>query len=293
MTLLRDVVWPEECKYWNIPLCEQVRAMSFHDDEQAPSTPGRVLLFVLASILALVLPLVVMRQVLGPDDATSPDPSAPTAGPAAQLGAPTSATSSASSPSLAPATRTPAALSTGAVGLGEARETCRLANLRQQAPLSAAEVSLAQFDKHIDAMNLLVAGKISLSVATTFWDETRVKAARNAKAFRDADEELAASAAVCPGLDPAVADAAPYGEVVAIKSCASAIRTRSTALARARTAVSTWEHHVHDMEMLRMGHLTPAQATAAWQKNWKTGEKQLGAYERAAAQATKIPCSLD
>ena len=64
-------------------------------------------------------------------------------------------------------------------------------------------------------------------------------------------------------------------------------------MARARSAVGTWEHHVHDMEMLRMGHLTPAQATAAWRKNWKTGENQIQAYDKAAAKAKKIHCSLD
>jgi hypothetical protein len=47
------------------------------------------------------------------------------------------------------------------------------------------------------------------------------------------------------------------------------------------------------MEMLRMGHITPAQATAAWRKNWKNGEKQLKAYEGAAAKASKIRCALD
>jgi len=130
-------------------------------------------------------------------------------------------------------------------------------------------------------------------VATTFWDQTRVKAAENVGAFRRADKELTGNTPTCPDLDPAIADAAPYGEVVAIKSCASAITARSAALARARTAVTTWEHHVHDMEMLRMGHLTPSQATAAWQKNWKTGEKQLAAYDKAVAKATTVPCSLD
>jgi hypothetical protein len=168
-----------------------------------------------------------------------------------------------------------------------------LANLRQQAPLSAADVSLAQFDKHIDAMNLLVAGKISLAVATTFWDQTRVKAVENAAAFRRADKQLAASGTSCPEPDAALADAAPYGQVVTLKSCVSAIAARATALARARTAVTTWEHHVHDMEMLRMGQLTPAQATAAWHKNWKTGQSQLVAYEQAAARARKIRCALD
>ena len=155
-------------------------------------------------------------------------------------------------------------------------------------------MSLAQFDKHIDAMNLLVAGKISLSVATTFWDETRVRATQNAAAFRRADKELAASGAACPKLDP---DGLQRGTVRRRWSRSRAASVPSPRARqpwrRARTAVSTWEHHIHDMEMLRMGHLTPAQATAAWHKNWKTGEKQLAAYEKSLAKAKKIPCTLD
>ena len=253
------------------------------NDEPAPVTPGRILLFVLACVLAVALPIVVMRAFFAADD----DP-----GTSARRLAPTSpATATTSTPTGAlPA---PAAVATPHTPLAAEAETCRLANLRQQAPLAAAEVSLAQFDKHIDAMNLLVAGKISLPVATTFWDETRVKAVENAAAFRRADKELAATRTSCPVPTPAVANLAPYGQVVVVKSCASAITARNAALARARTAVSTWEHHVHDMEMLRMGQITPAQATAAWRKSWKTGEKQLTDYEKAAAKGTKVHCSLD
>ena len=245
---------------------------------------ARDLILVLACIVALVLPFVLTRQIWGDSAGSRPHDAQPSA---AQPGNPT--------PDLT-ALRTGAetsATARGATYLAAVAEKCRLANLRQQAPLSAADVSLAQFDKHIDAMNLLVAGKISLAVATTFWDETRVKAVENAAAFRNADKELAASGTGCPAPDPAVANAAPYGQVVTLKSCVSAIAARDTALARARSAVTTWEHHVHDMEMLRMGHITPAQATAAWRKNWKTGEKQLQAYEAAAAKARKIQCSLD
>ena len=246
---------------------------------------ARDLFLVLACIFALVLPFVLTRQIFGADSASPPT-----------HGAEPSASQPGDTTREPSATRTSAATSASARGptsLTTVAERCRLANLRQQAPLSAADVSLAQFDKHIDAMNLLVAGKITLAVATTFWDETRVKAVQNAAAFRRADKELAASGTGCQAPDPAVANAAPYGQVVTLKTCAAAIAARDTALARARTAVTTWEHHVHDMEMLRMGHITPAQATAAWRKNWKKGEKQLKAYEGAAAKASKIRCALD
>ena len=266
-----------------------MRAVTF-PDEQTSFGVGRTLLLVLVCVGALILSFVLTRQLLGTDDPQlRRDTSSPaTARPTAL--APTAARTAAAKSS--PTTVSFGGMELSDRALSEDAESCRLANLRHQAPLSAAEVSLAQFDKHIDAMNLLVAGKISLSVATTFWDETRVKAAENAAAFRRADQELVASDATCPEPDPVLANAAPYGQVVTLKSCVSAIAARDVALARARTAIATWEHHVHDMEMLRMGHLTPAQATAAWQKNWKTGEKQLRAYEKAAAKAAKIPCML-
>ncbi|KRF27424.1 hypothetical protein [Phycicoccus sp. Soil802] len=246
---------------------------------------ARDLFLVLACIFALVLPFVLTRDIFRGDSA-SPRPRD------AQPSAAQPGETSRDSTAVRTGAETSATIG-GPTSLAAVAERCRLANLRQQAPLSAADVSLAQFDKHIDAMNLLVAGKISLAVATTFWDETRVKAVENAADFRRADKELAASGTGCPAPDPALANAAPYGQVVALKSCVSAISARNTALARARPAVTTWEHHVHDMEMLRMGHLTPAQATAAWHKNWKTGQKQLEAYEAAAAKARKIHCALD
>jgi hypothetical protein len=264
--------------------------MDLHD-EQASSTAGRIVLLILACILALVLPFVVMRQI-----APGPAPAAATTNNASLKATPStgprtaSTTKSTASTAVAGgATATPAS---GPAAVAADVDTCRLANLRQQAPISAAEVSLAQFDKHIDAMNLLVAGKISLAVATTFWDQTRVGAAQNAAAFRSADKELTASDARCLAPDPAVAYNMPYGQLLEISGCANAIKARSAALARARAAVSTWEHHIHDMEMLRMGDITPAQATAAWRKNWHTGAGQLSTYEEVTAQADKVPCSL-
>jgi hypothetical protein len=253
--------------------------------EHSTLTVARDLLLVLACILALVLPFVLTRQIFGTGDSAGARP--PVASPTTHTGASARASTAMTTSAV------PSAALVQPSALTAVAETCRLANLRQQAPLSAADVSLAQFDKHIDAMNLLVAGKISLAVATTFWDQTRVGATQNVAAFQHADKELAASGGGCPALDPAVADAAPYGQVVAIQSCASAIAARGAALARARSAITTWEHHVHDMEMLRMGHITPAQSTAAWRKNWKAGAKQLEAYEQAVAKAKRIHCSLD
>jgi hypothetical protein len=171
-------------------------------------------------------------------------------------------------------------------------ESCRLANLRQQTALSAAAASLEQFQKHIDAMNLLVAGKITLSVAMTFWDQTRVEADQKVAAFRSADQALTSGGATCPELGIGAACSAPLAEVNAISACAAAVGARTTALARSRTAVATWEHHIHDMEMLRLGQITPAQATAAWQRNWKLGQQQVGSYAAAVKVADAKHCPL-
>jgi hypothetical protein len=264
------------------------------DHERTHSTTRAILLFLLACVLALVLPFIVMRQ-LAPRAAPPADSGAAAAALASRstLGATPRATST-TTPSRTTSATAAAAPASGAgtQALGADAEDCQLANLRQQAPLSAAAVSLAQFDKHIDAMNLLVAGKISLAVAQTFWDQTRVGAAQNAAAFHSADHALASSASRCRAPDPSVSYNLPYGQLLAISRCAGAIEARGTALARARAAVATWEHHIHDMEMLRMGHLTPAQATAAWNKNWRIGAGQLAAYEAADAAAKKLPCSL-
>lgn len=176
--------------------------------------------------------------------------------------------------------------------VAKAEADCRLTNLRQQAALGTGAVSLAQFDKHIDAMNLLVAGRISLSVATTFWEQTRVAAIENAAAFRAADKGVGRPELTCQPLAPGVAAVADLDQANAIAACAASTTAKGSAIRLARTAVTTWEHHVHDMERLRQGTLSPAEAKAAWRKSWKTGEIQLDAYEAALKRSALSRCSL-
>jgi len=268
-----------------------------YPDEGTRAFP-RMVLVTAACVAALVVPfLLVSRLAGGP---TQVAPPAEHAGAGVAMGG--SAAPTGTTPATTRAATTPAVAATGAVpqpdattsspDLAAATESCRLANLRLTTALSAADVSLAQFDKHIEAMNLLVAGKISYAVATQFWDETRVGAAQNAAAFKAADTSLRASRAPCSRLDPAVVDTLPYGQVVAVASCASYVSAGAAAMVKARAAVTTWEHHIQDMEMLRMGHITPAQATAMWTRNWHRGDQQLRSYESAERQAKKSRCTL-
>jgi hypothetical protein len=173
-----------------------------------------------------------------------------------------------------------------------AEDSCRLLNLRLANATSASAVSLAQWQKHIDAMNLLVAGKISWAVATTFWDQTRVAAIENVAAFRAADKAATNEQPACKQLTPELAAVAVAGQADAIAACAGAATAKGSVIKHARTAVTTWEHHVHDMEALRRGEITPKQATAAWLKSWKTGEAQLNAYDAAQQRAAASRCSL-
>jgi hypothetical protein len=259
--------------------------MTYLDEPTRPSL-RRIVLLAVACVLALVLPFVLIGKFFGEGTAAAPPKAAMN-----MVGAKATAGHGSS------ASATTSALPTGVDARGLAQlaateDSCRVVNLRQQTALSAADVSMAQFQTHIEAMNLLVAGKISLAAATTFWDQTRIGATQNVAAFRSADEELTASASGCTALDKSLAAAAPYARVVAVTDCVDATSSRDRALARARKVVATWEHHVHDMEMLRMGQITPAQATAAWQRNWKAGQKELSSYKAAARSAQTHDCTL-
>ena len=263
------------------------------------TTRWRVVALVLGCLLALVVPYVILTRA------------APAAGPGATpVGLSVSTTSTVASgrgtsPSGAPVTSGTSGRPTssasqvvgtdlaGAGPLGEAMASCRLASLRVAASLGAADVSLSQFDRHIDAMNLLVAGKISYAVATRFWEETRVGAAQNAAEFRRSQQSVEESRSQCDGLDPDVAAQLPYGPVDQLNRCVTYVARATTALTRADAAVTTWQHHIHDMEMLRAGDITPAQATTMWRRNWHTGQRQLTAFETAAKQARAVRCSLD
>lgn len=177
--------------------------------------------------------------------------------------------------------------------VASAVDACRLANLRQQTSLSSAAVSLSMWRKHVEAMNLLVSGKISLAVAKDFWESSRRGAMKTAAAFRAADLTYTAGpTSTCAPLDKALAPAAGPGDVSALAACATTRSRGDAALATARTAVTTWEHHIRDMEALRDGRISPAQATAMWQMNWMRGNAQLTTYDDAVAAMGTVTCPL-
>jgi len=146
------------------------------------------------------------------------------------------------------------------------------------AALRAAAPAMDQWEVHVGAMNKLVVGAISLQQANQFWNQTRVGAQQRLASFRAADRRATARSSACPSPDQL--GHAP----AALRSCARVVARDREVLGAARAAVDTWSHHVHDMEMLRMGHMSPTMATKMWLASWKQGVRELGAY-RAAVRA--------
>ncbi|QGN59164.1 hypothetical protein [Nostocoides sp. HKS02] len=260
------------------------------DDEQTSLAWGRIVLLLVAGLLALILPFVLVTRFLNTSATAGGSTGPPTA---AGSGAAHGTSGSVAHPvaSTASGKASSGATTTGGA-LDGATEACRLANLRQQADLAAAAVSLEQFQKHIDAMNLLVAGKITLAVARTYWEQSRVDAGAKAAAFRTADKALSTSKADCPELGPTAACSAPMAQVNAISACVKATRARVAVLERARSAITTWEHHIQDMDMFRAGHLTASQMGAMWTQSWKTGQGQVDTYSAALLAANLVKCPL-
>ena len=156
----------------------------------------------------------------------------------------------------------------------------------QGRPLLAAQKSLQQWRLHVGAMNRLVAGQISLAQATAFWNQTRLGAIRNVERFKESYGYYEAGAEQC--MEPGQSTSSD--DDVTLRKCVRAARVGDRVLGIAELAITTWEHHVHDMEMLRTGQITPAQATAMWQASWRAGNRQLTRYEHAVGRALRMQC---
>jgi hypothetical protein len=160
--------------------------------------------------------------------------------------------------------------------LADARAGCQTLLTRQAQVTLAADQTLAQWRLHIDAMNQLVAGTITLEQATAFWKNSEEAAKRKITAFERADAALRSGVGRC----------APPAD----DDCRTAAREWSDVLSAARPAAETWMHHIHDMEALMVGEVTPEQAVATWVDKWRAGQRQIKAYDRQVQQAQGLTC---
>lgn len=155
-------------------------------------------------------------------------------------------------------------------------ERCSEAAAALEAPLEAARPALRQWDVHVEAMNQLVVGEITLQQATRFWDQTRLGAQRNVERFRRAWAALERTGVDCPA--PSLLGPAP----AAVRSCARLVEAELGVARTARTSIDTWDRHVQHMDMLRLGTLSPEKATGMWLRMWRQGVRDLDAYRAAA-----------
>jgi hypothetical protein len=168
-------------------------------------------------------------------------------------------------------------VSAAAAGVTTA-QACAQVVAAQGKALKAAGPAMDQWAVHIGAMNKLVVGAITLAQANAFWAQTRLGAMTKIHEFQVADDHARSLTVACPP--------ATLVDDSAVAGCARRAGQQADALAEARTAVRTWKHHVRAMEMLRMGHLSPAAATKMWLASWHKGVDQLRAYQRAAHQVS-------
>ena len=158
---------------------------------------------------------------------------------------------------------------------------CREVFARQIPALKAARASLAQWKVHVDAMNQLVAGAITLDQARAFWNQTRVGAKQRLARYRAADASLSRMAARCPPDSTGSS---------ATSSCRQAVAERGLALEAADIAAATWARHIRDMDMLRAGTMSATQATQMWLQSWHQGAEQLSSFHTAARHARGLHC---
>jgi hypothetical protein len=155
-------------------------------------------------------------------------------------------------------------------------DRCADADAALEEPLAAARPALRQWDVHVDAMNKLVVGEITLQQATQFWNQTRVGAQRNVDRFTKAWTDLRRTGVDCPA--PTLLGPAP----AALRACSRLVEAELGVARAAKTSIDTWDTHVHHMDMLRMGTLSPQKATEMWLTMWQRGVRDLDAYRAAA-----------
>jgi hypothetical protein len=178
-------------------------------------------------------------------------------------------------------TTTPASSSGSASAAAQSRQlhACRTVWGAQSAALDAAGRSLEQWRIHVDAMNRLVAGEITLAQAQAFWNRTRQGAAARVARFEDAAGRYADVAPDC------ARSSSPRSHPLA--ACVAGVQARARAIEAGRIAITTWKHHIMDMNMLRAGQITPQQATTMWLRNWRRGVAQLDTFSKVRDRAAR------
>jgi hypothetical protein len=152
-----------------------------------------------------------------------------------------------------------------------------------EGPLQLAGPALDQWNVHVGAMNKLVVGAITLQQATAFWNQTRRGAYHRIGLFKDAEARLQRRGVDCPAPRLLKPDASPQ-----LRACAKHVAAEQRALDSARTAITTWNQHMHAMDQLRAGQLSPTAATQMWLSMWQRGVHELEDFRTTASAAEHV-----
>lgn len=164
----------------------------------------------------------------------------------------------------------------------QALAACHSVWSAQDRALRAARRSMHQWQVHVGAMNQLVSGQITFAQASTFWANTRVGAMHRVKVFERADRARKTLSLQC---------AVPSGAAMpTVSACVHGVQVRDQTLAAAARAIATWKSHITDMEMLRMGTMSPATASRMWIKSWHRGQHQIDHYQTLRHQDRAQHC---
>ena len=162
------------------------------------------------------------------------------------------------------------------------RERCARSAQTLAGPVGAARPAMDQWSLHVGAMNQLVAGQITLDQANAFWNNTRIAAARHVNHFQRALDRARRAGVDCPA--PNTLGASP-----ALRTCSNDVAADQEVVRTARTALTTWDRHVADMERLRAGDLSPTRATQMWLSMWQRGDREIDRYQAAVGAARQLP----
>ena len=187
----------------------------------------------------------------------------------------------------APDTSLSATASSSQAAIVAATAECRSTWDAQTAPLEAAAKSLQLWQVHVDATNQLVAGKITLDQANSFWQRTRTQAAHQIHRFHSTDAAYQAGQHSCSV--PDLTRSTDAG-LAALTSCQQAVTQRNDTLEAARVAINTWHQHVADMNLLRAGTPSTAQAVQIWNKSRRQGIAELDNYHKHLQQTNNRNC---
>ena len=164
---------------------------------------------------------------------------------------------------------------------------CRTVQRHLSPNLVAVESAVEQWRIHIDAMNDLVAGRITLDEARAFWEATRVQGKHSLAAWMRTDASYRAARTECP---PPGTGSGPND---ALQACRVVQQGGDAVLAAARKTLPDWDRHIRHMDALRNGNLSPTRALHLWHGMYQSGRDGLRLYDAARRDLQGLPaCPL-